>query len=137
MPMTTPFLFRDATRVTFPTRQCARARKIFAFPSGFPITFGTRHLSDPPKPTTATGLWRWVFVPSPSSPYVLSPQHLTPPALVSAQVWNSPAATALTPLARPKTSTGVWRSVVVPSPSMPNPLSPQHLAAPALVVAHV
>ena len=59
----------------------------------------------------------------------LSPQHLTPPALVSAQVWWSPAAIAVTPLVRPVTATGAWRSVVVPSPSWPLPLLPQHLTA--------
>ena len=48
-----------------------------------------------------------VVVPSPSWPKSLSPQHLTPPALVSAQVWPSPAAIAVTPLVRPVTSTGV------------------------------
>src|SRR5947208_1826699 len=66
----------------------------------------------------------------------LSPQHLTPPALVSAQVWSPPAEIAATPPARPETSTGRWRSVVVPSPSCPQPLSPQHLIPPALVSAH-
>src|SRR5204863_2934618 len=33
--------------------------------------------------------------------------RLTPPALVSAQVWLLPAEIALTPLARPETATGV------------------------------
>jgi hypothetical protein len=67
----------------------------------------------------------------------LLPQHFTPPALVSAQVWPPPAVIAVTPLARPVTSTGVLLSVVVPLPSWPAPLAPQHLTPPPLVSAHV
>ena len=48
-----------------------------------------------------------------------------------------PAAIPATPLPRPETVTGEWRSVVVPSPSWPERLSPQHWTAPALVSAHV
>src|SRR2546428_5554873 len=88
------------------------------------------------SPTTSTGVERSLVVPSPSSPSMLSPQHLTPPALVSAQVWKTPAAIAATPPPRPETSTGAWRSVVVPSPSWPERLKPQHLTPPALVSAH-
>ena len=65
------------------------------------------------------------------------PQHLTPPAFVSAQVWLSPAAIARTPLVSPLTSTGVRRCVVELSPSWPLPLSPQHFTPPAIVSAHV
>ena len=50
----------------------------------------------------------------------VSPQHLTPPAAVRAQVWLPPAAMAATPLDSPETSTGVQRLVVVPSPSWPS-----------------
>src|SRR5207237_1185347 len=89
------------------------------------------------SPETSTGVWRSVVVPSPSWPQSLLPQHLTPPALVRAQVWSPPAAIAATPLASPETSTGVWRLVVVPSPSSPYSLSPQHLTRPALVIAQV
>jgi hypothetical protein len=69
------------------------------------------------RPETSTGVGRSVVVPSPSCPKRFQPQHLTPPASVSAHVCASPAAIAITPLERPETSTGVWRSVVVPSPS--------------------
>jgi hypothetical protein len=41
------------------------------------------------------------------------------PALVTAQVWSSPVAMALTPLPSPLTSIGVGLSVFVPSPSWP------------------
>src|SRR6266498_3682884 len=95
------------------------------------------HLSDPSKPTTPTGVSRSVLVPSPSWPESFQPQHATRPALVSAQLWYAPAAIAVTPLASPATPTGVWRSVVVPSPSSPDSLSPQHLMPPALVSAQL
>src|SRR3989304_5568836 len=62
---------------------------------------------------------------------------MTPPPVVTAHVWRVPADIALTPLARPKTSTGTLRSLVVPSPSPPKGLSPQHLTPPALVSAQV
>jgi hypothetical protein len=42
---------------------------------------------------------------------------LTPPALVSAQLWKLPAAIAVTPLLRPKTTTDANCLMVVPSPS--------------------
>ena len=67
---------------------------------------------------------RFSCVPSPSWPALLYPQHLTPPAAVRAQVCYSPAAMAVTPLDSPVTSTGVRRSVVVPSPSWPSVLLP-------------
>ncbi len=87
-PRTVFFLFRDVTRLTVPTRQLARAILSFAVASGFPRTLGTMQLTgaDAPKPTTSTGVERPVGVPSPSWPERLSPQHLTPPVLVRAQV---------------------------------------------------
>src|SRR2546423_14504430 len=78
------------------------------------------------------GLWRGLAARSPSGQDPLSPQHLTPPPLVSAQVWPPLASSAATPLASPETATGVWRSVVVPSPSWPAAVWPQHLTPPAL-----
>ena len=56
------------------------------------------------SPTTFTGVRRFVAVPSPSWPDPLNPQHLTPPPLVSAQVWYLPAAMAMTPLESPNTN---------------------------------
>jgi len=69
------------------------------------------------KPETSTGKLLHVVVPSPSRPLLFCPQHLTPPVLKSAQVWEPPAAIALTPELKPETSTGVVLSVIVPSPS--------------------
>src|SRR5437588_329975 len=89
------------------------------------------------SPTTSTGVERLVRVPSPSWPQPLSPQHLTPPALVTAQVCKPPTAMAETPLASPETSTGVERLVVVPSPTCPQAFQPQHLTPPVLVIAQL
>src|SRR5438552_10668582 len=53
------------------------------------------------SPTTSTGVARLIVVPSPSWPQAFQPQHLTPPPLVSAQVWAESAAMATTPLVIP------------------------------------
>src|SRR3990172_4443044 len=82
------------------------------------------------RPETSTGTLRSVVVPSPSHPYMLLPQHLTPPALVSAQVELQPTVIAVTPLVGPTTSTGRLLSAFEPSPSLPYRLSPQHLTPP-------
>ena len=70
-----------------------------------------------------------------------SPQHLTPLAVVSAHMYCAPAARETTPLSKPFTSTGVELPVplplLLPSPSWPEPLKPQHLTAPPVVSAHV
>jgi len=50
-----------------------------------------------------------LVVLSPNWPYWLYPQHLTPPAVVSAQLCSQPAAIAATSLVRSDTSTGVVR----------------------------
>ena len=73
--------------------------------------------SDGISTRTTTGVRRLVVVLSPSWPYVLAPQHLTPPAVVRAHVCTQPAPTAATPLLRSLTATGVKRVVVVLSPS--------------------
>ncbi|KRC30598.1 hypothetical protein ASE28_14285 [Acidovorax sp. Root219] len=91
----------------------------------------------PAKPVTVWGVVLSVVLPSPSWPKLLSPQHCTAPAVVSAQLWFSPAAMAATPLARPVTGWGVLLSVVLPSPSWPSLLRPQHCTAPALVSAQL
>src|SRR5205085_2271358 len=87
------------------------------------------------NPGTSIGERRRVVVPSPSCPYVLSPQHLAPPPGVTAQVWPSPG--AITLAVRPGTSTGVRRWVVVPSPSWPLVLLPQHFTPPPALIAQV
>ena len=91
----------------------------------------------PVSPTTSTGTVRSMVLPSPSSPNRLKPQHLTSPAVVSAQVWRPPTAMAATPLVSPVTSTGLLRCVVVPSPTSPVLFQPQHLAPPVVVRAQV
>src|SRR5438477_460533 len=94
----------------------------------------------PPKPLTSTGveLLVKVVVPSPSWPTTSLPQHLTAPALVTAQVWSKPALTATTPVPSPLTFTGVdVLEPAFPLPSWPAALSPQHFTAPALVRAQV
>ena len=69
---------------------------------------------------------------------MLEPQHLATPPRVSAQVSESPAAIALTPLVRSTTLTGVARGLVIePLPSWPSALRPQYLAPPQLVSAQV
>src|SRR4051794_14941946 len=89
------------------------------------------------SPLTSTGVELLVVVPSPSAPRPFQPQHLTAPAPVSAHASSSPALIATTPASSPLTSTGVELSVVVPLPSSPCWLEPQHLTAPAAVSAHV
>ena len=88
------------------------------------------------KPTTSTGVRRLVVVPSPSWPRALSPQHLIRSVAEIAQLWMWPAATPIIPLPRPVTATGVSCSSIVPSPSWPVALYPQHSTPPALVKAH-
>src|SRR3990170_2116228 len=79
-------------------------------------------------------------VPPPPCPVSLYPQHLMPPAAVTAQpcwAWGDPVPRAATPLPRPDTSTEVGLSVVVPFPSWPRMLLPQQLTPPAAVRAQV
>src|ERR1700752_622790 len=90
-----------------------------------------------PSPETATGVELSASEPLPSWPAKLVPQHVTPPAPVSGQVWPPPAVTALTPLPRPTTATGTELSAVFPSPSCPDSFPPQPLTAPPVVSAHV
>lgn len=72
----------------------------------------------------------------------MTPQHLTAPPVVKAQVWpgvsdSLPAEMALTPEVSPLTWTGVDELTVVPFPSSPNTLFPQHFTAPKAASAHV
>jgi hypothetical protein len=89
------------------------------------------------KPTTLTGVLRVVVVPSPSWPEPFNPQHSTP-RTVMAHVCASmerlpPLETSSAPLKSgpagvEMTSTGALRLVpIVPSPSCPEVLKPQHL----------
>ena len=81
-------------------------------------------------PGTATGAWLSVVLSLPTSPWLFSPQHQTPPSL-NAQVWCQPALIVLTPDGSPDTATGTSLSAVPPSPSWPSLLPPQHQAAPS------
>jgi hypothetical protein len=53
------------------------------------------------KPVTFTGVELLVLFPFPSWPSLFSPQHLTAPELVKAQVLAQPAEMAMTPLVSP------------------------------------
>ena len=48
------------------------------------------------KPTASTAFNRFSLLPSPNWPLSFHPQHLVAPAVVTAQVYPSPAATRLT-----------------------------------------
>lgn len=110
-----------------------------------PPTVVRAHVASPPaattttpfvRPLTSAGTVLSVVVPSPSSPNTLRPQHLIPPVVVRAQVWLRSADTAAMPLVRPLTSTDVEALVLVPLPSCPSVLSPQHFTPPAAMRAH-
>src|SRR5512132_4030128 len=87
----------------------------------------------PSRPTTSTGTLVAAVVPLPSLPREPAPQHLTPPAPVTAHVCRKPAAIARTPLPSPTTSIGSGAVVVPPFAGA----TPQHLTAPTLESAQV
>src|SRR6266849_1436267 len=136
-----------ATPLVRPKTSTGVRRRVLGFPPRRSLALSPQHLAPPPvvraqvwlppaamaatplvRPKTSTGVRRCVAELSPSWPLKLSPQHLTLPPVVRAQVWSMPAAMAATPLVRPKTSTGVRRRVVELSPSWPLELSHQHRA---------
>ena len=90
---------------------------------------------------TCTGFRRFVVVPSPSCPSTFRPQHRRVASRRSAQVCRLPAeicvtsSSTLLPCVEPdaRTCTGLSRpaSRVVPSPSCPPPLRPQHRTVPS------
>jgi hypothetical protein len=63
--------------------------------------------------------------PVPNLPESFEPQHCTAPVANRAQLWLSPVETE-TALVMFRTLTGTVEEVVVPSPSCPDPLEPQH-----------
>ncbi len=85
---------------------------------------------------TSTGVLRSMMVPSPSWPPKLEPHARMVPVDVNARLWLLPPAMAVTsaPTGRP-TSTGVLRSVMVPSPNSPWSFWPQARTAPVDVNA--
>ena len=74
-----------------------------------------------------------MVVPSPSRPLPLLPQHFTVPSVSRAHEWEPASPPAmLVGFVMPDTSTGVVRSVVVPSPSWPWLFLPQHFTVPSV-----
>src|SRR5262249_9470603 len=90
-----------------------------------------------PSCTTLPGALHIPLPPLPVSPEELFPQHQTAPLVSSAQPGERPAWIVFTVPDRPLTSTGTWLGSVVPSPSWPASLLPQHQTAPASVTPHV
>ena len=70
-------------------------------------------------------------------PPAFTPQHFALPWTVTAHACApSPVATAaVVPSPRPVTGTGTFDPIVVPLPSWPLSLAPQHVAAPSNVAA--
>src|SRR5262245_18487421 len=60
-----------------------------------------------------------------------------PPATINAQLCSDPAAIAATPLDSPSTGIGTLDGVVLPLPSWPTVLEPQHSTPPPVVSAQV
>src|SRR5262249_24529863 len=87
------------------------------------------------SPLTGVRVGRLVKVPSPTAPWLLSPQHRAVPAGSSAHEWLPPAVISLV-AAEPVTVTGVCASVVVPLPSCPDALAPKHFSVPSPSTAH-
>src|SRR5262245_29583914 len=82
------------------------------------------------RPTAATGSGvSSLLVPSPSCPYMLSPQHSRPVPETTAHTDRPLAPSAVTPL-RPDTATGVSDWLKSPVPSCPMPLCPQQRTSP-------
>src|SRR5262245_47249909 len=90
-----------------------------------------------PLALAATGDQRIVNVPSASSPRRLYPQHQGLPPARRPQVWLCPASAAVQSLAAP-TWVGVGRDVaIVPAPTRPSPLKPQHQRVPSVPTPQV
>ena len=71
------------------------------------------------RPETVTGVLRSVFVPSPSCPSELRPQHWTVASASKAQLWLRPTEIAFA-VETPETETGLVRVKLVPSPIWPH-----------------
>jgi hypothetical protein len=101
----------------------------------------------PVKPGTSSGtmlqvslLLQVVVVVAPSWPLEFHPQHLTPPAVVTAQVWSSSAAIPAMPEAITSSATVLQETLQEPEvavPSWPKSFAPQHFTAPVAVIAQV
>src|ERR1019366_1823895 len=86
---------------------------------------------------SCTGTALPVVVPSPNWPLELDPQHHRVPAVLTAQVWAQRTLTEAQSLAWVLSCTGTALPVVVPSPSWPELLDPQHHRVPAVLIAQV
>src|SRR5512138_3234405 len=97
---------------------------------------------------TSTGTLLSALLPFPSWPKLFAPQQVAmefdPVPMLSvtiAQVceppMGPPAAMAVTPKSSAETATGTLLLVLLPLPSWPSPLLPQHTAAPSAVMAQV
>ena len=101
----------------------------------------------PSIPITETGIFDVVVVPSPSCPWLFTPQHCADPSLRTAQVEATPVqptpaeidTTDLSGLdpSRPETATGTDEFTSELLPSCPQKLPPQHVAEPSSKTAHV
>src|SRR5262245_55934360 len=90
-----------------------------------------------PSAITCTGDGAVVVVPSPTAPALLPPQHQSVPSVLRAHVCPGPADTSATLAPSAVTWTGDTLFTVVPSPSCPAPLLPQHQRVPSVLRAHV
>ena len=91
----------------------------------------------PTKFKTETGSDRSDIVPSPTCPYVLSPQHFRSPLVSNAHVFRIPVVRASTVDGKFCTVTGTDESLLLPVPSWPPKFQPQHCTAPETSSAHV
>jgi hypothetical protein len=80
-----------------------------------------------------------VVVPSPTAPVELAPQHHSVPSLFRAHVCAQPATIPVlfVPAALTSTGDGFGAGAVVPSPSWPESLRPQHHSVPSPLRAQV
>ena len=129
-----------------PSFRC-RARRIRWRPSTRPfrargartcVSFRAAIATTPVRPLTILGVDAPVTLPVPSWPAELFPQHSAVPFANAAHVCALPAATVKAPVRRPSPETAKGRAVfaVVPRPSSPSKLRPQHWTVPLFITAH-
>jgi hypothetical protein len=79
-------------------------------------------------------LWTEKPLPTPSSPSLFLPQHIT---LLSVSITHERNAPRATLVAQPNTSTGVlWTDKPLPTPSSPSLFLPQHITLLSVSIAH-
>jgi len=89
-------------------------------------------------PDTAVGAKRVEVVPSPSWPDPLLPQQYADVSCATAQAWAPPFVAVTDHHVRPPANTtGALRFDVVPSPSCPNELTPEHKTNAPVVIEPV